>query len=46
SVTLGRGKPVRPRRITDRPLRLVSVAQVGSGFAELRYEVPTAEGRV
>lgn len=46
SVTLGRGKPVLPRRITDRPLRLVSVAQVGSGFAELRYEVPTAEGRV
>jgi len=39
SVTLGRGKPLLPRRITNPPLRLVSVDQVGSGFAELRYEV-------
>jgi len=40
SVTLGRGKPLLPRRVTSPPLRLVSVRQVGSGFAELKYEVP------
>lgn len=40
SVTLGKGKPLFPRRLTSPPLRLVSVRQVGSGFAELRYEVP------
>jgi len=40
SVTLGRGKPLLPRRITTPPLRLLSVWQVGEGFAELRYEVP------
>jgi dihydrofolate reductase len=40
SVTLGRGKPLFPRRVTAPPLQLVSVRQVGSGFAELRYEVP------
>ncbi|MDR4474611.1 MAG: dihydrofolate reductase family protein [Nitrospira sp.] len=41
SVTLGRGKPLFPRRITTPPLQLVSVRKVGPGFAELRYEVPT-----
>lgn len=40
SVTLGRGKPLFPRRITNPPWRLQSVRQVGSGFAELRYELP------
>jgi dihydrofolate reductase len=41
SVTLGRGKPLLPRRIADEAaLRLTSVRQVGTGFAELRYEVP------
>jgi dihydrofolate reductase len=40
SVTLGRGKPLFPRRLTQPPLTLVSVRQVGSGFAELRYAVP------
>ena len=40
SVTLGRGKQIFPRRVTNPPLRLVSTRQVGSGFAELRYEVP------
>lgn len=40
SVTLGAGKPLFPRRLTTPPLRLVSVRQVGTGFAELRYEVP------
>lgn len=40
SVTLGKGKPLFPRRVTGPPLRLVSVRQISSGFAELRYEVP------
>ncbi|MDM0114844.1 dihydrofolate reductase family protein [Variovorax sp. J22R133] len=41
SVTLGKGKPLLPRRIMGAAaLRLTSVQQVGSGFAELRYEVP------
>jgi dihydrofolate reductase len=42
SVTLGAGKPLLPRRIASPPLRLVSVRQVGTGFAELHYEVPRA----
>jgi dihydrofolate reductase len=41
SVTLGVGKPLLPRAITSPPLRLVSVRQVGTGFAELHYEVPS-----
>lgn len=40
SVTLARGKQLFPRRLTSPPLRLTSVRQVGTGFAELRYEVP------
>ncbi len=40
SVTLGAGKPLLPRKITSPPLRLVSVRAVGTGFAELHYEVP------
>ena len=40
SVTLGAGKPLLPRAITSPPLRLVSVKAVGTGFAELHYEVP------
>ncbi len=39
SVTLGRGKPLLPRRITEPALRLLAARQLGSGFAELRYEV-------
>jgi dihydrofolate reductase len=39
SVTLGAGKPLLPRKITAPPLRLVSVRRVGTGFAELHYEV-------
>ena len=39
SVTLGKGKPLFPRRVTNPPLRLVSVRQIGTGFAEMRYEV-------
>ena len=40
SVTLGAGKPLLPRTITNPPLRLISVRSVGTGFAELHYEVP------
>jgi dihydrofolate reductase len=41
SVTLGKGKPLLPRRIIgDSALRLTSVQRFGPGFAELRYEVP------
>jgi dihydrofolate reductase len=41
SVTLGAGKPLLPRAITNPPLRLLSVRAVGTGFAELHYEVPS-----
>ena len=40
SVTLGAGKPLFPRAITQPPLRLVSARAIGSGFAELHYELP------
>lgn len=40
SVMLGAGKPLLPRTITSPPLRLRSVRAVGTGFAELHYEVP------
>ena len=40
SVTLGTGKPLFPRTITSPPLRLKSVRGVGTGFAELHYELP------
>ena len=40
SVTLGRGKPLFPRRVTSPPWKLLSVRQVGAGFAELHYELP------
>ena len=43
SVTLGAGKPLLPRTITSPPLRLMSVRAVGTGFAELHYEVPHPE---
>jgi dihydrofolate reductase len=43
SVTLGTGRPLLPRRIAFPPLRLLSVRQVGAGFAELHYEVPRKE---
>lgn len=42
SVTLGSGKPLFPRRLTTPSLTLVSVRQVGPGFAELRYRVPAS----
>ena len=40
SVTLGAGKPLLPRAITSPPLQLVSARAVGTGFAELHYELP------
>lgn len=40
SVTLGAGKPLFPRAIISPPLRLVSMKPVGTGMAELHYEVP------
>lgn len=42
SVTLGRGKPLFPRRLTTPPLELASARQIGRGFAELRYRLPTS----
>jgi dihydrofolate reductase len=39
SVTLGRGKPLFPRRTVGAVLRLVAVRQLGPGMAELRYEI-------
>lgn len=39
STTLGKGKPLFPRRVLSPNLRLVSVSQMGVGMAELRYEV-------
>jgi dihydrofolate reductase len=39
SVMLGSGKQLFPRRVTSPPLQLISVRQIGTGFAELRYEV-------
>jgi dihydrofolate reductase len=44
SVTLGAGKPLLPRKIISPPLRLMSVCAVGTGFAELKYEVPRERG--
>jgi len=41
SVTLGKGKPLFPRRVLSPGLRLVSARQLGGGMAELRYEVGT-----
>jgi dihydrofolate reductase len=40
SVTLGRGKQLFPRRVTSPPWQLLSVRQIGSGFAELHYRLP------
>lgn len=40
SVTLGAGRPLLPREIAFPPLRLLSARPIGTGFAELRYEVP------
>jgi dihydrofolate reductase len=39
SATLGKGKPLFPRRVLSPALRLVSVRMMGAGMAELRYEI-------
>jgi dihydrofolate reductase len=39
SCTLGTGKPLLPRRLLSPVLQLTSVRQMGSGMAELRYDV-------
>lgn len=44
SVTLGKGKPLFPRRLLSPNLRLVSVRQVDASMAELRYEVHQGSG--
>lgn len=41
SVTLGRGKPLLPRRILHPNLTLTSVTRSGRGMVELRYNVST-----
>lgn len=46
SVTLGKGKPLFPRRLTSPPLVLASVRQIGTGFAELRYRVPASRAAI
>ena len=39
SVTLGRGKPLFPRRVLSPGLRLTDVRRMGEGMVELRYAV-------
>lgn len=39
SATLGRGKPVLPRRLPPPSLRLTEVRRIGPEFVELRYAV-------
>jgi dihydrofolate reductase len=39
SVTLGRGKPLLPRRLLSPTLRLTGVNQLGPKIVELRYDV-------
>jgi len=40
SVTLGKGRPLFPRRVTSPPWQLLSARQIGPGFAELHYRLP------
>jgi dihydrofolate reductase len=46
SVTLGRGKPLFPRRVLSPNLRLVNVRPLGTERVELWYEVSTAQVRL
>lgn len=41
SVTLGRGKPLLPRRLLSPTLRLTQVTRLGAEMVELRYAVQT-----
>jgi dihydrofolate reductase len=45
SVTLGKGKPLFPRRLLSPQLRLRSVRQLGPGMVELLYDVARGDGR-
>jgi dihydrofolate reductase len=38
-VTLGRGAPLLPRRITTPPLQLREARAIGGSFVRIRYEV-------
>jgi dihydrofolate reductase len=44
SVTLGKGKPLFPRRVTSPPWTLLSARRIGAGFAELHYRLPKGVG--
>jgi dihydrofolate reductase len=44
SATLGKGKPLFPRRVTSPVLRLTEVRQMGAGMVELRYAVERSTG--
>jgi dihydrofolate reductase len=44
SVTLGKGKPLFPRRVLSPTLQLMSARQIGGGMVELRYDVTKAGG--
>ncbi len=39
SITLGRGKPLFPRRLPSTALRLLDAHPLGTGMVELRYAV-------
>jgi dihydrofolate reductase len=39
SATLGKGKPLFPRRVLSPVLQLTSVERMGTGMAELRYTI-------
>ena len=44
SVTLGKGRPLFPRRVLSPHLKLVSIRQMGTSMAEMRYEVVRGDG--
>jgi dihydrofolate reductase len=39
SATLGKGKPLFPRRVFSPTLQLTSLRQIGTGMVELRYDI-------
>ena len=45
-VTLGKGYPLFPRRMTDPPLKLLSATPRGPGFVTLHYETGSRGGSV
>lgn len=45
SVTLGRGKPLFPRRVLNPVLRLVETRPMGPGMVELRYAIERGPGQ-